>query len=261
MMARAMWKGRLKVGGTGIPVKLYSAVKDRSVRFHILDERNRVRVKQHMIDPATGKEVPYAEIRRAYEVEPGKFVLLDEDELKRLEPEPSREIEIAEFVPPAQISEQWYERPYYLGPDGDARSYFALAEALQNRKRTGIANWVMRKKQYFGALHAHEGYLMLITLRNAEEVIAARDIPKPEGRPPVQSEVKLARQLLGALEGEFEPADFKDEYRERVMEFIESKARGKAPRLRAVKGKRATTSLGAALTRSLKALRREKRAA
>src|SRR5262245_36950057 len=98
MAARAIWKGELKLGSTKLPVKLYSAVEDRSVRFHILD-RSRTRVKQHMVEPESGKEVPNAEIRKGYEIEPGKFVLLDEADLKTLVPEPSRDIEVSEFLP------------------------------------------------------------------------------------------------------------------------------------------------------------------
>jgi DNA end-binding protein Ku len=261
MAARAIWKGQLKIGSTKIPVKLYSAVADKTVRFHILDDRGLMRVKQHMVNPDTGEEVSDKEIQKGYEIEPGRFVLVTDEELQSLEPKPSRDIEIAEFVPPEAISQQWFERPYYLGPDGDQKAYFALAEALENRKREGIAHWVMRNKFYVGALRAEAGYLMLVTLRNAEEVISARDLPEPAGREPSQNEVKMARQLVGALEGEFDPAEYKDEYRERVMKFIERKAKGHAPRLRAVKSKRKTSDLGDMLTRSLKAVKKAKRAA
>lgn len=261
MAARAIWKGKLKIGGSGIPVKLYSGVTDRTVRFHILDDKHLLRVKQHMINPDSGDEVSSQEIQKGYELEPGRFVLLTEEDLASLEPEPSREIEIAEFVPPQAISQQWYERPYYLGPDGDVKAYFALAEALSNREREGIAHWVMRNKSYVGALRAEGDYLVLVTLRNAEEVISAKDLPKPAGREPSQKELQMAKQLVGMLEGEFNAKDFKDEYRERVMEFIEHKAKGKAPRLRAVKTKRKPSSLDSVLQKSLQALKKEKRAA
>jgi len=131
MAARAIWKGQLKIGTTKVPVKLYSAVQDRTVRFNILDDRNKMRVKQHMIDPDSGEEVASEEIQKGYEVEPGKFVILTEEDLEKIEPPPSRDIEILEFVPQNKISEQWYDRPYYLGPDGDEKEYFALVEALK----------------------------------------------------------------------------------------------------------------------------------
>lgn len=261
MTARAIWKGELKLGATKMPVKLYSGVADKTIRFHILDDKHLMRVKQHMIDPDSGDEVGNEEIQKGYEIEPGRFVILTEDELASLEPEPSRDIEIMEFVPADAISQQWYERPYYLGPDGDVKAYFALAEALKNREREGIAHWVMRNKAYVGALRAEGDYLMLVTLRNAEEVISAKDLPKPAGRAPSQKELSMAKQLVEMLEGEFDAKDFKDEYRERVMEFIEKKAKGKAPRLHAVKTKRKPSSLDSVLQKSIQSLKKEKRAA
>jgi DNA end-binding protein Ku len=261
MAARAIWKGELKLGTTKIPVKLYSAVVDRTVHFHILDDKHLMRVKQHMVSPDSGDEVTTEEIQKGYEIEPGRFVVVTDEELAKLEPEPSREIEIAEFVPPEAISQQWYERPYYLAPDGDEKAYFALVEALKNRNREGIAHWVMRKKHYVGALRAEGDYLMLVTLRNAEEVISAKDLPQPAGRAPTQKELNMAKQLVEMLADDFNATDYKDEYRERVMEFIEKKAKGKAPRLHAVKAKRKPTSLDSVLEKSLRALKKEKRAA
>jgi DNA end-binding protein Ku len=260
MTARAIWKGELKLGANRVPVKLYSGVVDRTVRFHILDE-HKTRVKQHMIQPDSGDEVSNETIQKGYEIEPGRFVILTEKDLDELEPKPSREIEVAEFVPPAAISQQWYERPYYLGPDGDEKSYFALAEALEKKEREGIARWVMRNKAYVGALRSEAGYLLLITLRNADEVISARDLPKPAGRAPTAKEMAMAKQLVELLEGEFVAADYKDEYRERVLEFIEQKAKGRKPRLQAVKTKRRVSSLDSVLQKSLQSLRKGKRAA
>ena len=262
MAARAIWKGELKLGSTRIAVKLYSGVVDRTVRFHILDDKHLMRVKQHMVSPDSGEEVAKEEIQKGYEIEPGKFVVVTDEELEALEPKPTREIEISEFVPPEAISQQWYERPYYLGPDGDVKNYFALVDALKNRNREGIAHWVMRNKAYVGALRAEGDYLLLVTLRNAEEVISAKDLPQPAGRAPTQKELNMAKQLVELLEeDEFNAKDYKDEYRERVMEFIEKKARGKAPRLQAVKSKRKVSALDSVLEKSLRTLRKEKRAA
>jgi DNA end-binding protein Ku len=262
MAARAIWKGQLKLGATKIPVKLYSGVIDRTVHFHILDDKHLKRVKQRMVSPESGDEVATVEIQKGYEIEPGKFVIVTEEELEKLQPKASRDIEISEFVPPEAISQQWYERPYYLAPDGDVKTYFALVDALKNRNREGIAHWVMRNKPYLGALRAEGDYLMLVTLRSAEEVISARDLPKPAGRAPTQKELAMAKQLVALLEeDEFKASDYKDDYRERVMEFIKKKAKGKAPRLHAVKSKRKPSSLDSVLEKSLQALRKEKRAA
>jgi DNA end-binding protein Ku len=261
MAARAIWKGELKLGTHKLPVKLYSAVEDKGVRFHILDNTKRNRVKQHMVEPESGEEVETKDIRKGYEIEPGKFVILEAEELESLKPEPSREIEISEFVSIDAIPQQFYERPYFLAPDGDQADYFALAQALENQEREGIAHWVMRNKAYTGALGGQDGYLVLSTLRNEGEVISADELPKVTGRAPTKKEIEMAKHLVSLLEGEFDPKDFKDEYRERVLEFIAKKAKGHAPRLAPVKSKRQTTSLDSVLAKSIASLKKGKRAA
>ena len=261
MAARSIWKGQLKIGATKIPVKLFSAVQDRTVRFNLLDDRARMRVKQHMVNPDTGGEVAAEEIKRGYEIEPGTFVVLTDEELEKLQPEPSRDIEITDFVPATAVSQQWYERPYYLAPDGDEQDYFAFAEALKKREVEGITRWVMRNKAYVGAVRSVDDYLFLVTLRTASEVISAKELPKPAGRAPTQKELAMAKQLVAAMEGSFDASEYKDEYRERLLEFIEQKGKGHKPRLAAAKTKRASTSLDSVLARSLAALKKGKKAA
>ncbi len=258
MAARAIWKGKLKLGRTIVPVALYSAVVDKTVRFHVLDERSEERVKQHMVSPQSKKEVANDEIQKGYQIEPGVFVILNKEELEQLQPKQSRDIDISRFIPPKNVSSLWYDRPYYLGPDGDESAYFALVEALSNKETEGIAHWVMRGKEYVGALRAQGDYLMLVTLRHAEEVVPADALPSPEGRAIDRKEINMARQLVEALAGEFDPTEFRDEYRERVMEFIEQKAKGKKPRLHAVKSKKTTPSLTSALSKSIAMLKKEK---
>ena len=258
MAARAIWKGNLKLGSTTVPVDLYSAVVDKTVHFHILEERTKSRVKQHMVNPETKKEVPGDEIKKGYQAEPGIFVILTDEEMKKLQPKPSREIEITRFVSPQVISSQWYDRPYYLGPDGDVNAYFALVDALANKEKEGIARWVMRGKEYVGALRSQDDYLMLVTLRHAEEVISAEDWPEPGGRALDRKELDMATQLVDLLAGEFDPTEFKDEYRERVMEFIQKKAKGGRPRLHAVQSKRETSSLDKVLSKSIATLKKQK---
>jgi DNA end-binding protein Ku len=259
MTARAIWKGELKLDSTKVPVKLYSAVKDQAVRFHILDQKSKTRVKQHMVESG-GKEVTSEEVRKGFEVETGSFVILEKDELEKLMPEESREIRITQFVPPEEIPPEYYDRPYYLGPDGDETAYFGLAEALKNQEKEGVARWVMRKQTYVGALRAEDDHLLLFTLRHAEEVLSARDLPHPAGRAPDKKELTMAKQLVEMLKGEFDPKDYKDEYRERVMEFVAKKAKGHKPRLHLVKTKRKTTSLDKVLSKSIEALKKKKAA-
>src|SRR5688572_12894519 len=201
MAARAIWAGNLKLGTANLPVKLYSAVQDRSIRFHILDAKTKSRVKQHMVNPESEEQVDSKEIRKGYETERGVFVLLDEKELASLEPKASRDVEIKRFVPSGSISHVYYERPYYLGPDGNAADYFAFVEALRRDDREGVARWVMRKKEYAGVLRVDGDYLVLITLKPADEVLSERDLPAPKARGLSSKELKMAEELVHALAG------------------------------------------------------------
>ena len=252
MAARAIWKGSIRLGRTQLPVKLYSAVEDSTVHFHLLEKRTHSRVKQHMVNPESGKEVRNDEVRKGYEVEPGTFVIVEDEDLQKLEPEPSTDIEVTAFLPEGRIGYQYYDRPYYLGPDGDAKTYFALAQALEHKEREGLARWVMRKKEYTGALRSFDGYLLLITLRHAEEVLTAKEIGSPPGKAPDAREIRMAEQLVSVLEGEFHAEDYSDEYRDRVLKHIEAKAKGRKPKLERIPQRRETTSLVDALAESLK---------
>lgn len=250
-MARAIWKGVITFGAAEVPVKLYSAVEEQGVHFRLLHEPDLVPVRQEMVNPESGEVVPSDRIRRGFEVEKGVFVLLDEEELEELEPESSRTIEITRFVDPADVDPQWYDRPYYLGPDDNRTEYFALADALEESGMEGIARWVMRKRPYAGALRVRDGYLALVTLRAAEEVLPASSLDAPGGRAADERELKMARQLVDALTGPFEPEEYRDEYRDRVLELVEAKAEGRAlPRAKAAKRKEAG-SLADALQASL----------
>jgi DNA end-binding protein Ku len=226
MAARAIWKAVIRVGELETPVKLYSAVVDRGVHFHLVHDQDLIRLEQRLVNPQTNEAVAYADAARGYQVERGLFVTLDTEELQALQPEPSREILVTHAVAAGELDHQWYVRPYWLGPDGDDQSYFALAEALAEKEQVAIAHWVMRKKSYAGALRVQDGYLMLVTLRSADEVISADELESPGGRKLSEAERKLAGQLIGALADDFDPADYRDEYRDRVIELIQTKREG-----------------------------------
>jgi DNA end-binding protein Ku len=233
MAARAIWKGNLTFGSVSVPVKFYAAVEDRTVHFRLLHEKDKTPVARQMVHPGTGEPVPREEMRRGYvDEERGAVVLLEERELEELEPNAGREVSVRGFLDAGRIGPAWYDRPYYLGPDGNARAYRALAEALERSGKEGFCRWTMRRKTYIGALRAENGLLEMITLRFAAEVIDASRLPRPEGRELSRKERDMARQLVGTLAGDFDPEAYRDEYRERVLALIRTKARGGRVRLK-----------------------------
>lgn len=263
MAARAIWKGVLRFADVEVPVKLYSAVEDRKVHFRLLDAERKAPVEQRMVHPENGEPVPKEEVRKGYEAEPGVFVVLDDEDLAAAQPPPSRDIELTRFVDPDEIDPPWYERPYWLGPDGEEahQPYFALARALEREGRQGVARWTMRKKGYLGALSTRDGRLMLVTLRHAGEVISAADLPAPRGRKLAERELAMARQLVEALEDEFRPEEYQDEYRESVRELIAAKAEGKPAKVVELRPKPPADDLDRALAASLERAKEGRRRA
>ena len=257
MAAHAIWKAVIQCGKYQVPVKLYSAIEDRNIRFRILSRKDKQPVKGAMVNPETGKIVPHDKTHRAYVAENGDRAILETTELDALEPEPSRNIETIAFLPAEQINHRWYDRPCYLGPDGNSKAYFAFIEAIESSAMHGLMRWVMRGKMYMGALRLHQGYPVLITLKHADEVVAIEDLVAPGGADLNPKELEMARQLIGMLADELDLSAFHDAYRERVLKLVESKAKG-GPRLKLVKpsSKKPNNDLGSALQASLKSLKK-----
>lgn len=251
-MARAMWKASLVTGDAAIPVKLYSAVEDKGVHFRLLHQRDHVPVEQRMIDPKTGQEVSREHIVRGLELERGLFVVLRDEELEALRPKPSRDIAVTRVVARSAIDPSWFHRPYYLGPDGQTADYFALSRVLEQEDWAGIAHWVMRSKRYHAALVGRGGHLALLSLFSADEVVSADQLSAPGGPPLRKEERALAEQLVASLDAPFDPSALEDEWRERVLELIEAKAKGKRLALPKAKRPHASEDLSAALRQSLK---------
>ena len=256
MAARAMWKGVIRFGEVSVPVKLYSAIEDRDVHFRMLHRKDKVPVRQAMVNPDTDVIVPYEETKRAFVTDEGDMVLLEREDLDALEPAPSRDIEVVSFLPCHEIDHRWYDRPYYLGPDGSSDRYFALADGLETSGMEGLARWVMRKKEYVGALKVYKGYPMLMSLRHAEEVISVENLEAPRGKPLDSRELAMARQLIGMLEAGFEPEHYQDEFRERVLEMLDTKVRGGKLKVVRFRKREPSDDLSAALEASLKQERR-----
>jgi DNA end-binding protein Ku len=226
----------------------------------MLHAEDEVRVRQRMVNPVSGETRQGGEIHKGYEIEPGTFVLLDEDELAAMEPEASRDIEVQSFVPRAAVEAAWYERPYFLAPAAKPEAYFALAGALEHQGRIGLARWVMRKRRYYGAVMPHGGHLALVTLRTVDQVLRAPKV-EPMHRAADARELAMAEHLVSALAGKFEPEEFSDTHRQRVLDFIHAKAHGKKPKLAKAPRHRPTKSLSAALAASLEHVQKERKSA
>jgi DNA end-binding protein Ku len=231
MAMRATWKGEIQLGKRRVPVKLYAAVQDTHVHFHLLHAGDGVRVEQHIVNPSSGKPLEKDEIQKGFALGSGTFVVLKKKELKDLEPEPSRAIEVSSFVPETAIAPAWFERPYLLGPDGEGGEYLALSRALAEGKRQAIVHWVMRGRSYTGALRSNGTRLLLISLRDREEVVEAPKVEVPKARAASAKELALAEQLVAALESDFDPSQFQSDYQERVRKLVAQKAAGKHLRL------------------------------
>jgi DNA end-binding protein Ku len=255
MTARAIWKGVIRLGRHEVPVQLYAATVDPAVHFRLLHRKDKQPVRQRLIHSETGKEVPRDSAHKGAEIDRGVFVRLDEKELAELEPAASRTINVERFVADEALDHEWYNRSYYLGPDGDDKAYGSLVKVLQEERKEGIARWVMRKKDYIGSLTVRQGVLALVTLRFWDEVVRPAEIASPPSKDLKPAEVKMARQLIATLARPFDPTQFRDHFNMKIRAFIEKKARGGKISVKKIKAKPQPPSLEEALKASLAATR------
>jgi len=226
-----MWSGAISFGLVNVPVKLYSAVSRKTVRFHQLNSETQTRIAQKRVDSLTGEEVAFENIVKGYELGKERYVVITPDELEALDPEKSRTIDIEDFVDLNDIDPVFYDHPYYLVPDkGAAKAYGLLLDAMQQAGKVAIARVVLRSKEQLVAIRpAPGGVLMMETMIFADEVIPPGDLDDLPGADELQvseRELKMAQQLIESLSSEFEPDKYRDEYREKVLQLIERKAAG-----------------------------------
>ena len=230
-MARAIWSGSISFGLLNVPVRLYSAVARRNIALREIRESDSSRIKHRRVAEGTDEEVPYEEIIKAYEITPGRYVPLTKDEMSALAPEKTRAIEVLDFVDIEEIDPMYFDSPYYLGPaEGAEKAYSLLAAAMEKSGKAAIARFVFRNKEHLAAVRASNGVLTLTTMRFADEVVPASELDDvlPQKQEKVaKKEQEMAEQLIESLSTEFEPSGYRDEYREQLLELIESKAEGK----------------------------------
>ncbi len=231
-MARALWKGTISFGLVTIPVAMYSATEEKSVRFHQLRAADGARIRYQKV--AEGQEdagpVPPEEIIRGYEVGKGRYVTFADDELAELHGESSRTIDIVAFVPLAEVDPIYYRKSYYLGPEdeGALKAYRLLAETLAESGLVALCRMAIREKQYVATLRLRDAVFVLETMFWPDEI----RVPDVEGAGReteiTEAERAMARQLVEATAGHFEPERFHDETRERILAAVDAKLAGEA---------------------------------
>ena len=225
-----MWSGAISFGLVNVPVKLYSAVSKKTVRFNQLNAETGNRIQQKRVDPETGEEVGYDQIVKGYELTKDRYVVITPEELESLDPEKTRTVDIEDFVDLDEIDPVYYDHPYYLVPDkGATKAYGLLLGAMKQANKVAIARVVLRSKEQLVAIRPSGDVLMMETMLFHDEVVPSHDIEDlPDGKElkATDRELKMAQQLIDSLSSEFDPTSYHDEYREKVLELIEKKASG-----------------------------------
>ena len=228
MAGATIWKGYIHFGDTDVAVKLHSAVKEERIQFHLLHTRDQVRLRQQMVCTYEKQPVPAEEQTKGFEVEDGKYIIVDPEELQQTVPESNRMIEVHEFVKTEQIDPIFLDRVYYLEPDIaniQGKGYSALVKALKEMDAAGICTWTMRKRSYLGALQASGKALRLNTLRYADEVASVKSLDLQDV-PLSEKELTIGSDLIDKLTAPFEPRKFENEHQKKLQQMIEMKARG-----------------------------------
>jgi DNA end-binding protein Ku len=230
-MPRSIWNGMITFGLIAVPIKVHSATEDKSVHFHQVHAKDGARVRQKRICTKENKEVPYKEVAQGYEVRASQYVLLSKDEIAAAAGERARVVELEEFVASDEIDPVFYDRTYYLGAGKAGEdAYRLLHDALEKAGRAGIGRWVFHNREYLVAVRPLQDALALHTMRFADELAGADQVDVPAPSPaPRDREVEMAGKLVESLHEEFDPTAFHDSYRERVLDLIETKARGEEP--------------------------------
>ena len=229
MAARAISSGTISFGLVSIPIKLYTAASSGGIAFNFLHNRCGSRMKQQQFCPVCEEVVQRSDLVRGYEFAKNQYVRFENDELKALEEETSKVIELEEFVPLAKVDPVYFEKTYYLGPDkGGDKAYRLLADAMTESNRVGLAKYVMRGKEGLVLIRAVQGGLMLHTMYYADEVRDFDDIDRGQTVKLKDGEMDLALRLIDELVSkEFHPENYHDEYRDRVLRLVEEKVEGK----------------------------------
>jgi DNA end-binding protein Ku len=259
-MPRSIWTGAISFGLVNVPVKLYSAVSKKTVRFHQLHESDGVRIQQKRVCPADGEEVAWDDIVKGYEISPDRYVIVTPEELEALDPKKTKTIDIEEFVDLEDIDPLYYDHPYYLLPgQGADKPYKLLANAMREANKVAIARVVIRTKEQLVAIRPVGDVLAMATMNFADEVVDPDSFDDAPGDDveTTKRELDMARQLIDSLTSDFDPERYHDEYREAVLDLIERKSEGQEIVMQPAEEPERVPDLMAALEASLAAAKKD----
>ena len=257
-MPRAIWSGSISFGLVSIPVKLYSAISEKSVRFNQIDSRNGARVRQMRVNAETGEEVPYAEIVKGFEIAKDTYVTVTDEELAAFAPDATHSLDLECFVDLDEIDPIFFDGAYHVAPSTVAKPYALLVRAMEEANKVAIARFVMRSKEHVAVLRPRDGTLVLSMMVYADELNAASDIGEFDDVVAVevdQRELAMAESLIASLSEAFEPESYHDTYRDKVLDLVERKSSGEVVRadVTAAPSADAVVDLMAALEASVRA--------
>ncbi len=254
---RAIWKGSITFGLVGIPIALQNASRTEELKFRLLRGKDLSPVNYKRIAQVDGKEVPWAEIVKGYEYAKGKFIVLKEEDFKRVDLEATDTIDIVDFVDLAQINPVYFHRPYYLEPlKGGATAYHLLRKVLAETNKAGISKVIIRTRQHLAAVKANGNLLVLELMRFEDELVSPSAIQVPTEKAAQPRELAMAKTLVNQMSEDWDPGRYTDDYRSALMKLIDKKVKsgGKELPAKGEQPQRATNviDLAAVLEQSLK---------
>ncbi len=224
---RPIWSGSISFGLVNVPARMYPAIDEQGLSFHLVHEKDSSPIGYQKICKAEGKSVPDDEIVKAYELSDGKYVEMADEDFEAAEESGYHTLTLLDFVPYEQIDPIFFERTYYLGPDeGAERAYVLLVKALEESGLAAVARYVFRNRQQLGCVRVRDGVLTLEKMYLADEIRPTKGIA-PTGVKVEKQELKMARALIDRLAGDFDPGKYEDVYRKKLLAVIRAKGRGK----------------------------------
>ncbi|MGI8604514.1 MAG: Ku protein [Verrucomicrobiales bacterium] len=221
---RAIWKGSISFGLVNIPIALYSATKSEELKFRLLRSTDLSPINYKRVAEADGKEVPWDQIVKGYEHEKGKFIVLRDEDFKRVDIEATQTVNIVNFVELEEVNPIFFHKPYYMEPQkGGDRAYVLLREALNETGKIGIAKVVIKTREHLAAVKPQERGLMLELMHFATELIDVDEFKLPATKEVGKKELDMAKALVQSMTDEWKPEAYKDDYRKELEQVIEEK--------------------------------------